>query len=969
MRKAGLLAALLAMFVAASAAAQQGTSEIRGRVTDSQGAVLPGVTVVVRDQDSGMFREMITSADGTYFISGIRPGRYEVTAELAGFKKYTGRDVVIEVGKTAALDVRLEVGGVEELVTVTGESPIVDTTSKEVGGHISSRELIDLPSINRNYIGFVGLLPGIIPNISTESFGSDSINVNGQDARNNNYLLDGANNNDDAIGQRAGTQARTPLESIQEFQVITNQFDAEFGRTTGAVINAVTKQGSNRFRGSAFSYLQDAGLTEKDYFARKNNLDKPDTKRQEYGGTFGGPIVRDKAHFFVSVERILIDEGVTINIPPRPEFNTTTTEKTRVWNTLVRFDHQFNANNTWGVRWLREYSPQYNQVIGTVTLGASREEDDLDQTVVGTLSSVLGNTRVNTLRVAWTQEDVSFANPCFNGNGHKQIDCKPTLAFQSFTDQQSSVAQARVNDAYQIENTFSWFLPGKMGDHDLKFGLQYQYVGVRSEAHDNLNGTFSFGRSNAPFNPADPRTYPDRLTIRVPGTSASYVKGQYYAAFVQDKWKMNDRLTLSAGIRYDLEVIPTPGVNQPGLGAVGSYPVDKNNWGPRVGFSYDIGGTGRNVLRGGYGLFYDKTHFDLGITGLFTAGVLSDSFTVNFPTNAADAGPRNGQLPTDLFLVNGPTVNRSLLNQLYPPGSRVVNTGTVALDNPDRKVPRSQQATAGYERQLRRDLSFSVDFVHVWARDLFISRDLNPGLRAAPVPTSALVRIHADLFRAAVNQLVNAGETDYDALQMQIEKRFSNNYSTRVSYTLSNARGNTSAVGAPASGFQLLDDLRLDLNEGPTNVDRRHNFVVSGSALVPRTGGLTVSWVARALSGLPFTLVNANVDPDRNGSQSEPLPAGTYRGTGDDAWEVDFESKRNGARGPGFFQIDLRLGYRVRPRGDMTLDMFADIFNITNRANFVGPSGDQASPTFLLLTSLRDGGVARTAQLGVRVSF
>ena len=147
----------------------------------------------------------------------------------------------------------------------------------------------ELPSVNRNFIGFVGLLPGIVPNISTESFGSDAVVVNGTDSRNNNFLVDGANNNDDVIGQRAGTQARTPIEAIQEFQVLTHQFDAEFGRTTGAVINAITKQGTNRFRGSAFSFFQDAALTEKDFFAKQNNLAKPDTKQTQFGGTIGGP--------------------------------------------------------------------------------------------------------------------------------------------------------------------------------------------------------------------------------------------------------------------------------------------------------------------------------------------------------------------------------------------------------------------------------------------------------------------------------------------------------------------------------------------------------------------------------------------------------------------------------------------------------------------------------------------------------
>ena len=277
------------LICAASAFAQQGTSEVRGRLVDAQGGALPGVSVTVRNQDTGMFRETVSNADGTYFVSGIVPGLYEITAELQAFKKYSRKDVRLEVGKTTTIDIELAVGALEEVVAVTAESPIVDITSKEVGGTVTARELVELPSINRNFVGFVGLLPGIIPTISTESFGSDSITVNGQDPRNNNYMLDGANNNDDVIGQRAGTQARTPIEAVAEFQVITNQFDAEFGRTAGAIINAVTKQGSNAFRGSGFVFGQDASLTAKDFFAKKNNNPKPDTSQWQWGGTLGGP--------------------------------------------------------------------------------------------------------------------------------------------------------------------------------------------------------------------------------------------------------------------------------------------------------------------------------------------------------------------------------------------------------------------------------------------------------------------------------------------------------------------------------------------------------------------------------------------------------------------------------------------------------------------------------------------------------
>jgi hypothetical protein len=980
----------LALLVSSlSAFAQQGTTEVRGVVMDSQGAVLPGVTVTVKNQDTGMYRETVSNADGTYFVTGIVPGRYEISASLEGFKRHSQRDLVLSIGRTSTLDIKLEVGALAEAITVTAESPLVDVTSKEVGGNITSRDLTDLPSINGNFVGFVGLLPGVIPTISTESFGSDSITVNGQDPRNNNYTLDGANNNDDVIGQRAGTQARTPIEAIQEFQVITNQFDAEFGRTAGAIVNAVTKQGTNQFHGSGFENYQSADLTAKDYFAKKNDSAKPDTKYHRFGGTIGGPIVRDKAHFFFSVERYLIDEGITVNIPVRPDLNTTTTEQTRVWNTVVRFDHQLNASNTWSVRWLREYSPQLNQVIPLnnvpSSLNASREEDDTDQTVVGALSSVLSNTRVNTLRLAWTQEDVAFANPCFNGNGRNQAACQPSLTFLNYSDQQNSVAQARVNNGYQIEDTMSWFVPGKRGDHDLKFGVQYQYSSSRNDTQDNLNGTFFFGRSDAPFSASDPRTYPDRLSIRVPGAGGSLNKAHYVGGFAQDKWRWNNHLTLSLGLRYDVEITPIEEVDNPLFSSADDYPVDRNNFAPRFGFSYDVNGDGHSVFRGGYGLFYDKTHFEL-IGGIYTNGVFSNSFIRQFPLANVDPGPRNGQLPTDPFLVNGPVVNRDLLAQAFPPGSAIRNTGAT-WDSPDRRIPYSQQFTAGYERQFGSTVSASVDYVHSVARDLLMLRDLNPGLRAAPVVTSALVRQGSDQLRAAFDALaaqypgfapfttnvtipVNAGSTDYDALMFQLEKRFSNNYSARVAYTLSYSRGDTSGNGIPLSPFQVLDDLNLGLNEGASNQDQRHNLVVSGQLLVPRTGGLTVSWVARALSGTPFSLTNNNVDPDRNGTQAEPLPEGDYSGVGDEAFTVEgYKSERNGAYGPGFFKLDLRLGYRLRAGADRTLDLFADVFNATDRVNYGNPSGNQASPLFLVLTGYSTSTTPRTVQLGVRFGF
>jgi hypothetical protein len=238
---------------------------------------------------------------------------------------------------------------------------------------------------------------------------------------------------------------------------------------------------------------------------------------------------------------------------------------------------------------------------------------------------------------------------------------------------------------------------------------------------------------------------------------------------------------------------------------------------------------------------------------------------------------------------------------------------------------------------------------------------------------AALMQTYPNLasFTGNVNQFVNTGRIDYDSLMLQVKKRFSQNYSAQVSYTYANARGNYSGNGAPGSNFQVEQDMHLELNEGPTDFDIRHNFTVSGTALIPHTSGLNVSWVARALSGLPFSLINGAIDPDQNGIQAEPLAAGDYSGTGTDAFTVKgYKSERNGARGPGFFDLDMRFGYRVPISGDRRIEIAADVFNLTNHTNFAVPGGNQNAPsTFLRLTGYNTSYSPRKLQIGARIQF
>lgn len=955
--------------------AQQGTADLRGRVVDQQGSALPAVPIVVRHQESGLFRETVSNPDGTFLLSGMNPGTYEVTAELTGFRKYQSRDVVLGVGRSTQLEIRLELGAIEESVTVTGESPLVDTNSKAIGGNVTAKEFVDLPSFNRNFTGYLSLVPGVVASVSATTFGADSISVAGQNVRNVNYTMDGSNNNDTFNGGNGGSQARVPVEAVQEFQLLTSQFDAEFGMASGGVVNSVSKQGTNQFHGSAFFFWQDEKLTAKDYFATQDDLEKPQTQQQQWGGTLGGPIIQNKMHFFGSLERIVLDGGVTTQIPSRPDLQATNFEETRVWNTFARLDHQLSSNHTWGLRWLRETSPQPIQINAeNHTPSRFEAETDIDWTTVFNLSSVFGSNKVNTFRVSAVKEDVFFGNPAFNA-GADQKTLAATLNQLNFSDQQSPRANRRLDVAYGADNIFAWFLPNRWGgDHDVKMGVSYLYSSLRVQDDGNLNGTFTIP-SDLPFDAANPRTYPERLSIRVGNPLDFYMKGHFIGTFIQDKWRPAERLTISAGLRYDVELIRTPNDVNPLYDSGSSeYPIDANNFAPRLGFTYAMDAESKSALRGGFGVFYQRTAYTF-LTPMFSAGRYSDSFTALFPANNADPGPRAGNFPTNPLLQNGPVVNHAAVDALFPPGTLNRNVGTVRFDNPDRTNAYSRQYSIGYERQIGATLGASIDFIRSEQRDQYVLMDLNPGLRDTTVATSTLRRVYPIVgevgeFVGRVDTPVNVGEITYNTVQVAMTKRLSGGFNGRLSYAYSRGRGNVATGQADTANNQLLDQLNQDLDFGPTNVDRPHILSAAASYEVPRTRGLRVSGVYQLRSGTPYTLIDTTFDNDRNGlTANEYLPAGTYSGIGEDSVTVDYKGGRNGGRGPNYASLDLRMGYVFRFGGVKTLNLFVDIFNSTNEPNFANPGGDRrATATFLKYTSLVNG-VTRTFQLNMRYGF
>jgi hypothetical protein len=974
MRRFSGLAFLVSFFLITSATvdAQQGGSSIRGRVTDEQQAVLPGVAITVTHAENGTIRETVTGDDGTYLVPALIPGPYRVSAELSGFSRLLQENIVLRIGTTLQVDLTLRVGAVQESLTVTAEAPQVDLTTAQVGGSVNSGDLTNLPSGSRNFTGLVALLPGVIYNAAADS-SSDSVTINGQNGSGVVYLMDGGSNNDDLRGGSSGAQARPPLESIQEFQVVTNQFDAEYGAATAGVVNAVSKQGTNLWHGSSFGYFTDASMTAKDFFVAQQNLEKPETTKKQWGGTIGGPIMRDRMHFFASFERQDRAEGRSRVYPTRPDRSFTVAQKTDSWNYMGRVDQQFNANHNYNVRYLWDHQPNYNQVLGNGTIDTLSIEKDNDWSFVAAYNWVAGGTKLNTLRASAVHEKPKRGQPLYQEVGD-WTQAPPTLQFLSFIDQaDTNYADFRNMNVYGIDDTFSWFIAGAGGSHYLKFGAQYQLGEHYREDQRFMNGQFTMSTDQV-FNAADPRTYPERLTIRVPQMVQLLSTTHSMGMFVQDKWQISERFTLSLGLRYDAHVSPLRELWNPFFPDPDAYPVDKDNIQPRVGFAYSP--TSNSVVRGGYGIFYEKQWIDR-FENYSLNRVFTNSFQAQFPTAQADPGPGLGRFPTDPLLVNGPTLNRALVNQLVPPGTLARNTAAVWLDTPDRILPLQRQASIGYERQIGRQLSFAADYMHIQNRNQPLRYNLNPATkqttgRTAPITrvdfTGVATQLGLSPFASDIWIVEYIGETRYDGLNLAIEKRFSDFWGARFSYALGKGEGNTNGTPTATNDFQVLDQRNLDQNEGPTNADRRHAVTLSGRFEVPWVRGLTGGAVGRFMTGTPFTIHNSNIDANRNNIGVDPIEPGTYSGTGLNAITVENAGGRNGAYGPGLMQIDIRAGYRLRPGQGRSVDLFFEAFNVTNEANFANPTGDQRL-TFLVPYSLAGGGFPRQFQIGARFGF
>jgi hypothetical protein len=962
-----IVGTILTCFIALPATAQQRGS-IAGKVLDAGGLPLPGASVTVTEQNTGFNRTVVTAETGAYSVPNLEPGLYTVTVEMSGFASIKQADVRLTSGLNIPLDIKMQVAGVQEEITVTAQTPLVETSSSQIGGTLSGQEIEDVPSNFRNFTALTQLIPGITPNPAASTFEGGQVVANGTQSQQNVYLLDGMYNNDDRLGGSQGTQVRVVLDNIAEYQVLTNSYSAEYGGGAGAIINMVTRGGTNDFSGRLYTYFRDDKFNARNAFL-PDNAPKPEERTLQSGVGLGGPIIRNRAHFYFTAEHDSEQIAGFKRFPAAAaplatdmlgEFTVDAN------NYFARGDLQLTNKHFMNVRWLLETAPTRGEGFNTnnATIDAQTWEGDWDHMITGTFTSVLGDRASNVIRGGRIGEELATgAQTYFDDNvsfigfaGRDPLAIGQLNTHPSYLTGKGGNMVRTVIRTYVLDEAFSYFVPRMGGEHNFKIGggVSFNQMPPRTTVD---SGTFQF-RSDAPYNPADPATYPFQFDITLGPSGVNgfdvFSKDRRHYFFVEDKWGVTTNLTLNLGLRYDRHR---------------HTPNGKNAFGPRLGFAWDVLGNARTVVRGGAGKFYayvpvvlDLTHQQQQLVTLFPVISVTDpNSPVLRPDVIADSQGNRG---VAVLSAAGQTELNGLRTSAFNRNPR--------LDSADRRMPYQWSWSVGVNHQLFNNAAIGVDYVANASRDQLGVVDINepvngvrPGVNAFD-PTGVLIPTEArgvSFQRVLQTQTRDEFDGDYKSLQVSFVRRMANRWSGRLAYTLQ--KSHYVGSGNPdARRVWLDDDIRADY--GRFTSDRRQVLAASGTINPWRS--LTFAAVLSAISGAPINeTVGSDVNRD-NENTDRPI-----RGVNDTTQpiqsDVDDQGRAviNGLEGPGSLLVDASFRYQIPlSRGVDSIDLFYDIFNLTNRTNHVPPTGNRASPNFMIPTAAQ---FPRQMQFGVRVRF
>jgi hypothetical protein len=903
------------------------TGSISGRITDAQGAAVPGVTIEARNADTGLVRVAVSNDAGTYRLSALPVGTYAVTAQLSGFRRFEATDVAVNIGRDALLNPTLQVE-LTQSITVTATPGLISTRSSSVGEVVDLARIEGLPLNGRQFANLAATVPGVGLGFHSDLTKSAQYTpqISGGNGRNVNYIVDGGDNNDDTVG---GLLQLFPLEAIQEFDVITQRFDAEYGRSNGAVLNVVTKSGTNQVRGSWFTLLRDDSLNATTFTERIRNIPKQAYHRYQFGGSVGGPVQRDQVHYFAAYERTQQDtkQSVdTLGVFPAEDGIFDVPFRQNLFTAKVTAIPRPDQYLT-----LRYGSDRNSQPFGAGP-NAARSSWTTSTNTFNSLNVnhnwLLGRSLLNELVVQYS----GFVNDVpANGTG-------PSFRFGGVVTGGTNIGapQRTEQTKWQLRNDLSRIVTG-LG------GLAHEFKGGVNWVHEPRLSAFAGQGTYGMFDVATlSLTGPVVNVFVIGGNPISEIPLDLFGVYVQDTWRLTDRVTFNLGVRWDMvDGMPidqsTSGnfLAMQAAGRAGRFAgtlleefgqetrPDRDNVQPRLGAVIDLRGDGRDVIRGGWGIYTDLSYTNSNaLTAAFDAAGGGIVFNA-----ASNTGLR--KLDGTLFTVADPISAIAHLN-VIPAGA--FPAGEVV--SPLLEEPYTRQANLGWAHQIGSSNVVSVDYVRVDGRELNMRIRPNVLVNGKRLLAGVGVSPNNQNFRTALSK----GSSRYDGLIMAWRRRLSNGLDLTAAYTLATA---TSDVGT--SYDELAQNLIQDVadpfapvQQGPSaRTDSRHAVSISAIVRVPLDIHIAPIFYYR--SALPMHTIEG-VDFNGDALINEPTPV-IYRYTGvSDAGVASFETGGacetvNCSRRAPFSQLNLRVSRGFRVAASVRIEAIAEVFNLFNAKN------------------------------------